>query len=180
MKEAKHLTIYPKHNHVRFKATTVALLETHGWRDCCTTPSCCLQLFCLVVARRKPVKLLGKRFPPSWTIGGEGGVRKVWFSTYKKVANHFLKERNSARCVHPSIKTEPLFQTSQQYSSLWLYLDGSFLWNLLYTSSLQTCNRRTSRPVRGEIMCYDSNVILSSDKTCCIVSLTTVIRKRKK
>lgn len=65
MKEAKHLTIYPKHNHVKFKATTVALLETHGWRGCCTTPSCCLQLFCLVVSRRKPVKLLGKWFPPS-------------------------------------------------------------------------------------------------------------------
>lgn len=171
MKEAKHLTIYSKHNHVKFKATTVALLETRGWRGCCTTPSRCLQLFCLVVARRKPVKLLGKWFPPSsppstrvssWTIGGEGGVRKVRFSTDKGVANHFLKERNSARCVHPSIKIQPLFQTSQRYSSLWLYFDGSFLWNLLYTSSFQTCTRRTSRPVRGEVMCYDSNVILRS------------------
>lgn len=65
MKEAKHLTIYPKHNHVKFKATTVALLESHGWRGCCTTPSCCLQLFCLFVTRRKLVKLLGKWFPPS-------------------------------------------------------------------------------------------------------------------
>lgn len=116
----------------------------------------------------------------SWTIGGEGGVRKVRFSTDKGVANHFLKERNSARCVHPSIKIQPLFQTSQRYSSLWLYFDGSFLWNLLYTSSFQTCTRRTSRPVREEIMCYDSNVILSSDKNSCIVSLTNYEKERSK
>lgn len=117
----------------------------------------------------------------SWTIGGEVGVRKVWFSTDKGVANHFLKERNSARCVHPSIKIQPsLFQTSQRYSSLWLYFDGSFFWNLLCTSSFQTCTRRTSRPVREEIMCYDSNLILSSDKNCCIVSLTNYEKERSK
>lgn len=61
------------------------------------------------------------------------------------------------------------------------HYDGSFLWNLLYTNSFQTCTRRTSRPVRGEIMCYDSNVILSSDKNCCIiVSLTNYEKERSK
>lgn len=118
----------------------------------------------------------------SWKIGGEGGVYGKWDSQQIKglLANHFLKERNGARCVHRSIKIQPLFQTSQRYSSLWLYFDGSFLWNLLYTSSFQTCIRRTSRPVREEIICYDSNVILSSDKDCYIVSLTNYEKERSK
>lgn len=180
MKKAKHLTIYPKHNHVKFKAITVALLETHGWRGCCTTPSCCLQLFRLVVARRKPVKLHGKWFPPSspphphthvssWTIWGEGEP----FLEGKKQCTMCTSQYQNTTVV-PNFSTVLIIMTL-----LWRLILMKFVVHK-FIPNLHQANVPSSKRGNNVLWFKPYLKILCSDKNCCIVSLTNYEKERSK
>lgn len=174
-----------------FKATTVALWKTHGWRGCCTTPSCCLQLFCLVVVRRKPVKLLGKWFPPpspTHTSARERSEEKAgyikWDSQQIKGLRTFVWSKETVHDVYIPVskynRCSKLLNGTHHYDFTlnWLILMKFVVHKFI--PNLHQANVPSSKRGNNVLWFKRYPKILSSDKNCCIVSLSNYEKERSK